>query len=581
MYRGMNKLVKTGLAGTSAMVLAVTALVTSPSAYAAGSSSINSQPVSKLKQGGTLTLPILYPPINYNISHPDGNDADVSGMMGMTLPSLIYFDSNGKLQLDKNYVTAFEQTKASPQTLRIALNPKAIWSDGKKISLADFVGHWNALNGTNAAYQVVSKQGYEDISSVKKGANTNEIIVTFKKPYPDWQGLFSGLMPTSLTKDAETFNNAWKTKPAIGSGPFIFESANADQTTVVWVKNPKWWGSKPILDKVIYRAIGPDAQYAALANNEIQYMDLATDANSLKRARSNSKLQVHDVPGVGTWEHIDINSKNPILADVDVRRAITVALNRQVYAEANTGLFVKNPVVKNNRTFYDGQACNVDASGKWGKRNTALADELLDKAGWTVATSSSEKDSNGDAKVVGFRYYSGPAKAGLVANQKMTIKFTYPTNYPNRANVATLTQAMLRAAPIGIDLQLREVPRSDYFSKYVDVDKLDFELVTFAWSGSSFPISGSMNIVDKTSKQNYAKDSITPQMQSLILQAAGELDPVKRCALANSVEKALWDNGYNIPLYMWPGTSATAKTLANFGSFGPSSIDWTKVGFVK
>jgi hypothetical protein len=43
----------------------------------------------------------------------------------------------------------------------------------------------------------------------------------------------------------------------------------------------------------------------------------------------------------------------------------------------------------------------------------------------------------------------------------------------------------------------------------------------------------------------------------------------------------LWENAYNIPLYMWPGTSATAKTLANFGSFGPSSIDWAKVGFVK
>lgn len=577
----MKKLKTVVVASISAMVLALTALITAPAANAAGAVSINAQPVSKLKQGGTLTLPIFYPPIQYNISHPDGNDADVSGMMAMTLPSLIFFDGNGKLQIDRNYVTAFEQTKTSPQTLRIVLNPKAIWSDGKKIGLADFVGHWKAMNGKNEAYQVVSTQGYEDIKSVKKGANANEIIVTMAKSYPDWQGLFGGLLPTSLTKDAATFNDAWRTKPALGSGPFIFESANEDQTTVVWVRNPKWWGAKPPLDKVIYRAIAPSAQYTALANNEIQYMDLATDANSLKLARANSKLQVHDVPGVGTWEHIDINSKNPILADVNVRRAITVALNRQVYAEANTGLFVKNPVVKNNRTFYEGQACHVDASGKWGKKNTALADELLDKAGWTTATSASEKDSDGNAKVVGMRYYSGPAKAGLVANQKMTIKFTYPTNYPNRANIATLTQAMLRAAPIGIDLQLREVPRADYFSKYVDSKLLDFELVTFAWSGSSFPIAGSMNLYDKNSEQNYAKDSITPAMQTLIEQATSELDPVKRCALANKVEKALWNNAYNIPLYMWPGTSATAKNLANFGSFGPTSLDWTKVGFVK
>lgn len=577
----MKKSFKLGFAAVSALVLGLSALVASPAANAAGSVSINAQPVSKLKQGGTLTLPILYPPIQYNISHPDGNDADVSGMMGMTLPSLIYFDVNGKLQIDKNYVSAFEQTKTSPQTLRIVLNPKAVWSNGKKITLADFVGMWKANNGKDEAYQVVSTVGYEDIKSVKAGANANEIIVTMAKPYPDWQALFSGLLPASLTKDAATFNDAWRTKPGLGSGPFIFESANADQTTVIWKKNPRWWGPKPVLDKVIYRAVPPSAQYAALANNEIQYMDLATDANSLKLARANKKIKVHDVPGVGTWEHIDMNSKNPILADVNVRRAITVALNRQVIAEANTGLFVKNAVVKNNRTFYEGQGCHVDASGKYGKKNTALADQLLDKAGWTIATSATEKDSDGNNKVVGMRYYTGPAKAGIAKDQKMTIKFTYPTNYPNRANVATLVQAMLRAAPIGIDLQLREVPRADYFSKYVDSTILDFELVTFAWTGSSFPISGSMNLYAKDSAQNYAKDSVTPAMDALIQKAKSELDPVKRCKLANDVEKALWNNGYNIPLYMWPGTSATAANLANFGSFGPSSIDWTKVGFVK
>lgn len=577
----MKKSFKLGFAAVSALVLGLSALVASPAANAAGSVSINAQPVSKLKQGGTLTLPILYPPIQYNISHPDGNDADVNTMMGMTLPNLIKFDTNGKLQLDTNYVSVFEQTKKSPQTLRIVLNPKAVWSNGKKISLADFVGTWKANSGKDEAYQVVSTTGYENIKSVKAGANANEIIVTMAKPYPDWQALFSGLLPASLTKDAATFNDAWRTKPGLGSGPYIFESANADQTTVVWKKNPRWWGEKPVLDKVIYRAIPPSAQYAALANNEIQYMDLATDANSLKLARANKKITVHDVPGVGTWEHIDINSKNPILADVNVRRAITVAINRQVIAEANTGLFVKDAVVKNNRTFYEGQGCHVDASGKYGKKNTSLADQLLDKAGWTVATSASEKDSEGNAKVVGFRYYTGPAKAGLVKDQKMTIKFTYPSNYPNRQNVATLVQAMLRAAPIGIDLQLREVPRADYFSKYVDSTLLDFELVTFAWTGSSFPISGSMNLYAKDSEQNYAKDSVTPAMDKLIKETLSELDPVKRCKMANDVEKALWNNGYNIPLYMWPGTSATAAKLANFGSFGPSSIDWTKVGFVK
>ena len=74
----MKKTLKAVFATLSALSLAITALVSVPAANAAGATSINAQPVSKLKQGGTLTLPILYPPIQYNISHPDGNDAAVS-----------------------------------------------------------------------------------------------------------------------------------------------------------------------------------------------------------------------------------------------------------------------------------------------------------------------------------------------------------------------------------------------------------------------------------------------------------------------------------------------------------------------
>ncbi len=567
-------LVVTGLIFTNLVASA-------PISYAAPTSGVNAQPVSKLKSGGSLLLPLSQEPRQFNPLHIDANDGELSRMMSASLPSLVVSDAQGKLTINKNYVSIFAQTKISPQILRIVLNPKAIWSDGKKIGLADFVGQWRALNGKNPSYEVLNSQGYANIKAIVAGKNANEILVTLTKPYPDWRELFSPLLPAALTKDAATFNTSWRAKPLLSAGPFSFDSINQEQGSITWIRNTKWWGAKPLLESIVYRILSQQVRYAAMMNDEIQFMEFGSDVSSIKLARKNPKLTINSVSGVDKWEHIELNSKNPLLADPLVRRAITVALNREAISEVNTGLLVSTPSIKNNRIFHAGQECYKDNSGKWGKQSVVLADQLLDDAGWSVATNSQEKDSSGKNKVIGMRYYSGAAKPGIVAQQPLTLKFTYPAENPARENVALLVQSMLRAKPIGIDLQLREVPKEDFFTKYVNPTSLDFDLTTFSWSSSILPISGAMPLYGKNSPQNFAKDSIPAELDALIKKTSAEIDPVKRCALANQVDAALWENAFNIPLYVWPGTTATVKNLANFGSFGWASIDWTKVGFIK
>ena len=547
----------------------------------ASSTSVNAQPISKLKSGGSLFLPISQEPRQFNPFHITANDFELSRMMSATLPSFFISDSQGKLAVNKNYVSSFTQIKSSPQTLRIVLNPKAVWSDGKKIGLADFVGQWRALNGKNPSYEILNSQGYANIKSIQAGKSAGEILVVMTKTNPDWRELFSPLLPAALTKDAATFNTSWQAKPLLSAGPFVFESLNQEQGAITWIRNSKWWGAKAVLESIVYRVLPSQVQYAAMMNDEIHFMEFGSDISSIKLARKNPKLTINSVPGVDKWEHIEINSKNPILSDLSVRRAITVAINREAISEINTGLLVSSSTTKNNRIFHAGQECYKDNSGKWSKQSIVLADQLLDDAGWTAATNSQDKDSNGKNKIVGMRYYTGAAKPGLVPQQPLSLRFTYPSGNQARENIALLVQSMLRAKPIGIDLQLREVPPQDFFTKHVNPTSLDFELTTFSWSSSLLPISGAMPLYAKNSSQNFAKDSITTELDALIKKTTAEIDPAKRCALANQVDGALWENAFNIPLYTWPGTTASIKTLANFGSFGWASIDWTKIGFMK
>jgi len=212
---------------------------------------VNEQPVAKLKKGGTFVWAINNIPDNFNTSTIDGNTADTSYIMGATQPGFFSVDKTGALVVDTNYASKVELTSKKPQVVTYTLNPKAVWSDGKPVGLADFVGMWKANNGTNEAYESVSTTGYEDIASVKAGKSKNQVVVTFSKIYADWQGLFGGLLPASLTATPDAFNKSWLTTPTVSAGPFKYSSTDVAGSTVTLVPNPKWWGAKPVLSKII------------------------------------------------------------------------------------------------------------------------------------------------------------------------------------------------------------------------------------------------------------------------------------------------------------------------------------------
>lgn len=549
--------------------------------FASEQSSFSATPITKLKSGGTLFLPIAHEPAQFNPLHIDGNDVEINRMMSASLPSLFNSDSQGRLSINKLFLSSFTQTKTTPQTLRIVLNPKAVWSDGKKIGLSDFTGMWRALNGKNPSFDIISSAGYENIKSISVGKSANEIIIVMAKPYADWQELFTPLLPSPLTKDSGSFNGSWRAKPLLSAGPFLFDSINREQGSISWIRNPKWWGLKPLLENLTFRILPVESQLSALLNDEIAFIDVSDNAEVVRQVRRNPKFTVHNVASSDKWEQISLNSKNPILNDLLVRQALALAINREALTEVNTGLFVASPVPKNNRIFNFGQLCYKDTSGMWGKQSIAKADQLLEQAGWTPATTNNEKDAAGKSKIIGLRYYSGPAKTSILPNQQLTLRFTYPSGNFVRENTALLVQAMLRAKPIGIDVQLVEVPSNEFFSKYVNPSTLDFDLTSFAWSSSALPVTGAMNLYAKNSSQNFAKDSISSSLDALIRKTRAEMNPTQRCALANQVDAQLWAGAYNIPLYSWPEASVTLTGLANFGSFGFSTIDWTKVGFMK
>ena len=516
-----------------------------------GAPDINPQPVSKLKKGGTFIWATTQLCDNYNTSHVDGNFAGCSYLMNGLLPGTFYTDEKGAFQVDKNYFTDIKLTSTKPQVLTYTVNPKAKWSDGKPISLADFVGYWKANNGSNEAFEVVSTTGYEDISSITKGAGANDIVVKFKNVYADWQGLFGGLLPASVTATPEKFNTSWKEAPTLTAGPFKWGGTDKVAGTAWIVPSATWWGDKPVLDKMLWKVVTAAAQLDALANGEVDAANTGPDANQYKRGLSLPGVDVR-VSVAPNYRHMTFGNTG-FMTDTRVRQAIMMGVDRSVITKALIGPIDPKATPMSNHIFVKGLSCYKDNSGIYGKYNLQKADALLDAAGWVK--SGTKRTKNG---------------------VELKPKITIPAGVPTSAQESQLMQAML--APLGVQLEIQVVPSADFFSKWINPG--NFEMTVFTWLGTSLPISSSKSIMTTDGGQNYGKIG-TAEIDKLYERANSELDPAKRCTLATQIDKKLWEVGHSMINYQRPDVWQVDKNLANFGAFGFSSSDYAKIGFTK
>ena len=128
------------------------------------------------------------------------------------------------------------------------------------------------------------------------------------------------------TDDAPTFDGTFGTQHPIGTGPFKFDSwTPGDKLTIV--RNDDYWGTKAMLDKVIFKPIadGP-ARRTALETGEIQGYDLVDPADIAALQDAGFQLLLRPAFNVG---YVGFNQSKPPLDNLKIRQAIAYALNRR------------------------------------------------------------------------------------------------------------------------------------------------------------------------------------------------------------------------------------------------------------
>ena len=517
------------------------------------SSDLNPQDPATLKQGGNLRLAIGALASNFNTLNIDGNEADTASMLRPTMPRAFVIAPDGSMKVNTDYFTSVELTGTDPQVVTYTINPRAVWSDDTPITWADIASQINATSGKDKAFAIASPNGSDRVASVTRGADDRQAVVTFAQHYPEWRGMFAGntmLLPRSMTADPEAFNKGQLNKPGPSAGPFLVSAVDRTAQRVTLTRNPKWWGTPALLDSFTYLVLDDAARIPALQNNTIDATGIAS-LDELKIAQSTEGVSIRRAPGP-SWYHMTFNgAPGSILSDKALRQAVAKGIDRQAIVNVTQRGLVDNPTPLGNHIFVAGQDGYQDNSAVVAY-DPEKAKAELDALGWKQNGQFREKDG-----------------------RQLVIRNVLYDSQTGR-QVAQVAQNTL--AQIGVKLELDVKPANGFFTNYVIVG--DFDITQFSWVGDAFALCCLNQIFTTGAVSNVGKIS-SPAIDAKVEEVLDELDPTKARALANEVDKMLWDEVFSLALYQSPGNVAVRKTLANFGPAGVGDLDYSTIGFMK
>lgn len=516
---------------------------------------INSKPLSALRDGGDLRIPVDALPTNYNPVQVNGARVVTWQLADAILPSAFTDGADGRPRLNRNFFASARLASASPQTITYRIAERATWSNGRAISWEDLRSQWRALSGADARYEGYSNVGYQDITSIKRGASDKEAVVTLRRPFAEWQGLFNLLVPQELTRDPEQFNKGWLTQAPITAGPFTIAAIDNTGKTITLERNPEWWGERPPLKRVILRVLDPAARADELASGGIDLYPIGADLDLFTRAQSMDGVEIRQAPERVAGQLTFNGGDGALLRDEELRRAIAQAVDPQEITDTLLGKIVPGAKPVGNHILPPTDSGYRDNAHVLPHDRDA-ARRALDRLGWKP-----------DGK---YR-----AKGG----RSLSLRFVAQST-PTGRTVSGIVREQLAA--VGVEARIESVPLEKFYDDYLLPG--NFDLIAFEWTKSAAPFAHDRPVFQKPRGKDFGSNFgriHIPEIDRLYDQGLGELDLRKRQDIANRIDVLAWKHAHHLPLYAGSGSYAVRSGLANYGARGLASYNFAQAGFEK
>jgi peptide/nickel transport system substrate-binding protein len=466
-------------------------------------------------KGGTFTDD-LYEDVDSLI--PNGVGETYADLVDQTIwAPLFYGDAKGTLHpglAAEMPSQANGDVSADLKTWTIKLRPNLVWSDGQPLNADDVDYTWKLWD--NPKFGAAYTTGYNLIKSAD--VSTDKLSITFhlSAPYEPFVPLwadgalapmpahhFSSMSPDAILKSPDNLN------PSVVSGPFMMsESKVHDHFTVV--RNPKYYRASeglPYLDKIVFRFVTD--QNTILKDLQAGSIDAAwfLDVQKIPAYKALSNYTLYKTPGSAGFEAIWINEKNPILKDVNIRKALAMAVDHNALVDtarrgAATALCTDHPA-----SFNPGYQADAPCP----KFDPAAANALLDQNGWKMGAD------------------------GVRAKNGQRLEFQYSTTANNawRAADELILQQNFKA--IGVKIDIQNYPAGTFFGNVLPMgDPKKYNLGEFestytydADDASSLACDQIPSAANSFGGGNYAF-YCNHALDPLFAQEQGTTDPAQR-----------------------------------------------------
>lgn len=418
-------------------------------------------------------------------------------------------------QLARSY-----EWSADHKVLTFHLRDDVVWSDGVPVTAEDVRWSWQAQTDKTVAWDAAyMKASITDVEVVdphtarfhfshayaKQLLDANEAVVL---PKHAWSQLPFDQWRTHLD---------WFRQHLVVDGPFTIASWTPQQELVL-VRNERYFDRpKPYLDKVVVRIVPDQGSLSTqLFSGALDFVPQVSPADA-ERLKKDPRLDL-----LAYWFRLVVaiawNNERPPFDDVDVRRALTLAIDRKAIAETVFGPYGRTTISP-----YVSNVWAYDRSIVPLPYDPAEARKILAAKGF--------RDTDGD---------------GVLERNGKPFAFEILSNAGNRQrnDAAVMIQAQLKK--IGIKV----VPRVlDFNSMVALLDSGDYDATVAGLSmDTSLDLTGNFASASIKDGSNYARYA-NPEVDRLIAQAMARPNIVDSKADLYRLQEILYrDQPY---AYLW------------------------------
>ena len=492
------------------------------------------------RRGGVLTQIIQpEPPVLTGAFSTVGSIQAVSPKMFYGLVTYD-FDMRPQPQLATSW-----ETSTDGLAMRFTLREGVTWHDGAPFTSADaawsLMNVWKTLHGRGRAT-------YANVAAAET-PDARTLVIRLSKPSPAIMNALaaaeSQILPRHRYEGTDVMANPLNAAP-VGTGPFRFKEWRRGAAIVV-ERNPDYWDAgRPYLDGIVMLAIPDGAgRAAALETGEaLLGGDNPVPLNDVARLSRLPRLAAErrGYNSVNNIHFAEFNLRRPQFQDARVRRAIGMAINRELIArniwfgegQASTG-----PVPRSMAPFYtpDVPPLPFDVAG---------ANRLLDEAG--------------------------------AARGAGGVRFRMTMDWAPYGDAIQRTGEYVRQAlrPLGIEVELRSSDLPGWLRRvYTDND---FDMTTFYLSATADPTLGLQRFwwsrnIQKGAPFTNASGYSSPEMDRILEGAASEPDPARRIGLFHDFQRLAMQDLNIIPLVDLTGVTLADRRVRDHttGAYGVRS----------